>query len=47
MTTKRLGLLSTAILILALTPGALAQDFDLSCYTIDAGGEMFSTAGDF
>ena len=34
-------------LTLALAPSAFAQDFDLSWYTIDGGGEMFSNGGDF
>ena len=34
-------------LTLALAPSAFGQDFDLSWYTIDGGGEMFSNGGDF
>ena len=44
---KRLVHLTTAILCLALAPAALGQDFDLSWWTIDGGGAMFSTGGDF
>ena len=47
MLTKRIASLSTAILVLAIAPSALTQDFDLSRYTIDGGGEMHSTGGDF
>ena len=47
MTTKRLAKLSTLILTIALASVALAQDFDLSWHTIDGGGEMSSTGGDF
>ncbi len=38
--------LSLAVM-LALAPAVLAQDFDIDWYTIDGGGEMFTTGGDF
>ncbi len=47
MMIKRLIHLTTAILCLALAPAALGQDFDLSWWTVDGGGETFSTGGDF
>ena len=47
MTTKRLSSIGTVIVALALAPAALAQNFDLSWYTIDGGGEMFTSGGDF
>ena len=47
MTTKRLTSIGTVILGLALAPAAYAQDFDLSWHTIDGGGEMFTSGGDF
>ncbi|MCH7872755.1 MAG: hypothetical protein IID33_13745 [Planctomycetes bacterium] len=47
MATRRLAELSTVILTLALAPALLAQDFDISWYTIDGGGEMFTSGGDF
>ena len=39
----------TAILALiaALPATATAQSFDLSCYTVDGGGAMFTTGGTF
>ena len=47
MTTKRLASRSIAILTLAFAPAALGQDFDLSWWTVDGGGAMFSTGGEF
>jgi hypothetical protein len=41
----RFGLVALAIALAA--PAALAQSFDLSWYTIDGGGAMFSTGGVF
>ena len=46
MTTKRLALLTGALMILALAPSAFAQDFAIDWYTIDGGGG-FSSGGDF
>ena len=39
--------LAAATLTLVLAPHASGQDFDLSRYTIDGGGDMFSNGGDF
>ncbi|MFQ5805245.1 MAG: hypothetical protein ACE5I3_02205 [Phycisphaerae bacterium] len=36
-----------AIIVTLGTAPALGQDFDLSWYTVDGGGEMFTTGGDF
>ncbi|MHC4697850.1 MAG: dockerin type I domain-containing protein [Planctomycetota bacterium] len=36
-----------AVIALLVAVSALAQDFDLSWYTIDGGGDMWSTGGDF
>ena len=47
MTTKRLATLSLVFLTPAFAPAALAGDFAIDWYTIDGGGEMFSTGGDF
>ena len=47
MTTKRLVTLAGAVMILALAPTAFAQDFAIDWWTIDGGGEMFSSGGDF
>ncbi len=47
MTTKRLTKLSTLLLTIALASVARAQDFDLSWHTIDGGGEMFTSGGNF
>ena len=47
MTTKRLALLTGAVMVLCLAPSVFAQDFDLSWHTIDGGGEMFTSGGDF
>ena len=33
--------------MLALAPAVLAQDFDIDWYTMDGGGEMWTTGGDF
>ncbi len=33
--------------MLALAPVALAQDFAIDWYTVDGGGAMFTTGGDF
>ncbi|GAG30776.1 unnamed protein product, partial [marine sediment metagenome] len=33
--------------MLALAPAALAQDFAIDWWTVDGGGEMFSSGGDF
>ena len=38
--------LSLAVM-LALAPAVLAQDFDIDWYTMDGGGEMWTTGGDF
>ena len=38
--------LSLAVM-LVLTPAALAQDFAIDWWTIDGGGAMFTTGGDF
>ncbi len=38
--------LSLAVM-LALAPAALAQDFDIDWWTVDGGGEMFTTGGEF
>ncbi len=46
MTTKRLVTLAGALMILALAPAAIAQDFAIDWYTIDGGGGT-STGGDF
>ena len=46
MKTKRLALLTGAVMILALAPSAFAQDFAINWYTIDGGGG-FSFGGDF
>ena len=38
----------TALLMLALaSAAALTDDFDVDWYTVDGGGEMWSTGGDF
>ncbi len=37
----------TLAVVLTLAPVVLAQDFDIDWYTIDGGGEMFTTGGDF
>jgi len=42
---KRATVISVLVLLVAST--ALAQDFDLSWYTIDGGGGTFSTGGTF
>jgi hypothetical protein len=47
MFTKRLAPVALITLILALAPAALSDDFDLYWHTIDGGGGMFSTGGDF
>jgi hypothetical protein len=47
MTTKRLASRSIVILILVLAPSAFAQDFDLSWHTVDGGGAMLTSGGDF
>ena len=47
MFTKRNASIGTVILALALAPAALAQDFEISCHTIDGGGEMFASGGGF
>ncbi len=47
MTTKRLNSIGTVILALAIAPAAFGQVFDLSWHTIDGGGEMFTSGGDF
>ncbi len=39
--------LAAASLTLALAPAALAGDFAIDWYSIDGGGEMFSSGGDF
>ena len=39
--------LAAATLTLALAPAALAGDFAIDSWTVDGGGEMFSTGGDF
>ena len=46
MTTKRLASRSIVLLTLALLPAALAGDFAIDWYTVDAGGG-FSSGGDF
>jgi hypothetical protein len=33
--------------MLALAPAALAQDFDIDWWSVDGGGEMWTTGGDF
>jgi hypothetical protein len=43
---KKTITLGTAVLCLTLV-AALPADFDLSWYTIDGGGEMWCTGGDF
>ncbi len=47
MLTKRLTSIGTLILALAVAPAAFGQDFDLSWHTIDGGGEMFTSGGNF
>ena len=47
MLAQRQAVLATMIGSLALAPAATAQDFDISWYTIDGGGEMFTSGGDF
>jgi hypothetical protein len=47
MTMKQLSTALLTILALAVAPAALAQDFDLSWYTVDGGGDMFSVGGNF
>ena len=47
MFAKRHASTGIVILTLALAPAALAQEFDLSWWTVDGGGAMFSTGGDF
>ena len=38
----------TVLLMLALaSPAALADDFDVDWYTVDGGGDMWTTGGDF
>ncbi len=46
MPTKRLVTLAGAVMILALSPSAFAQDFAIDWYTIDGGGGT-SSGGDF
>jgi len=36
-----------AVAIMALGPGAIGQDFNLDWHTIDAGGAMFTSGGNF
>ncbi len=47
MIVKRWKTSLTVSLSLIAATFAVAQDFDLSWFTIDGGGEMFSTGGDF
>ncbi len=47
MTTKRLASRSIVILTLALAPAALAGNFAIDWYTIDGGGAMSSSGGNF
>ncbi len=46
MTTKRIALLTGAVMILALAPSAFAQDFAIDWHTVDGGGGT-STGGGF
>ena len=46
MTTKRLAALTGAVMILALAPSAIAQDFAIDWHTVDGGGG-FSAGGAF
>ncbi len=39
--------LAAATLTVALVPSTFAQDFDVTWYTIDGGGEMFCNGGNF
>ncbi len=47
MLAKPLTSIGTMMLTLALAPVAIGQDFDMSWYTIDGGGEMFCNGGNF
>ena len=47
MFTKRHASTTTVILALALASAVLANGFTISRSTVDGGGEMFSTGGDF
>ncbi len=47
MFTKRNASIGTLFLALAIAPAAFAQDFDLAWHTIDGGGEMFTSGGNF
>ncbi len=46
MTARSTRIMTTALLLLTAT-SAFAQDFDISWYTIDGGGEMFTSGGNF
>lgn len=47
MSTKRTISAFATTVGLVMTAGALADDFDLSWYTINGGGETWTTGGDF
>jgi hypothetical protein len=47
MLIKRLSVLTAGVMTLAVASSTSAQNFDLSWFTIDGGGDMFSTGGDF
>jgi len=46
-TVSRKRTVLTLAVMLTLAPAVLAQDFDIDWYTIDGGGEMWTTGGKF
>ncbi len=46
MNARSIRIMTTALLMLTAA-SAFAQDFDISWYTVDGGGEMFSSGGNF
>ncbi len=46
MNSRSIRIMTTALLMLTAA-SAFAQDFDISWYTVDGGGEMFASGGSF
>jgi len=46
-TVSRKRTVLTLALVLTLVPAVLAQDFDINWYTIDGGGDFWTTGGEF
>ncbi len=46
MNARSIRIMTAALLMLTVT-SAFAQDFDISWYTVDGGGEMFTAGGSF